>query len=80
MSSVPRDTVLQILKDISDRSNTLVVYVKESSDQITIINNGLPEVLIFPKDQEISRKMLHRLQNKYGIPIHVFYHPQLLTI
>lgn len=76
MSSVTRNTVMHVLRNVSKSYD---IYISESGDEVTIIKDGSPDVIIFPNDEEVPRKMLQRLQYKYGIPIHLFYHPENLA-
>jgi hypothetical protein len=53
-----------------------VELTEKQSDNATVtimVKNGLVEAIVLP--DAVGRRTLHRLQRKFGIPIHHFYHP-----
>jgi hypothetical protein len=69
-TAVSRDTVIKALK----ASN---VDISRDGDKFTLAKEGVPiETLVLP--QAIEKKMLFRFQYRYGVPIHWFFHPEMI--
>ena len=59
------------------RANGVVVHGQDKgpANMLVIARGDLIEAQQFPKN--LSRKMVHYLSRKYGVPIHYFYNPQM---
>lgn len=74
--SVPKSDVLHVLRSVSPALQLSLKISGEDSSEITIVKDGVPEVFLFT-DERIPRKMLHRLDKKYGFNIEFFFHPEM---
>lgn len=54
------------------------VLICDMGGQVTLAKDAFTEIILLP-DTYVSFKMLQRLKWKYGIPIHYFYHPEMLA-
>ena len=74
-------TVLEIVEALvilvleTALSNT-AISVTSTGQFLTIVKDGVPEVLLLPK--EVTRRMVLRLANRYGVNVEWFYHPEML--
>lgn len=66
---VSRDSVIVVLEAAG-------VSMTKAGATVTLFSkDGDPEVYYLP--QQVGRRMLHRLANKYGVPTEWFYHPEM---
>lgn len=65
---VSRDVVVLILQKCN-------VSLKIEDNELTLFKDGIPEVIVMP--EVIPRKMLHRFNIRYGVPIELFYNPEM---
>ena len=72
--SVGRGTVIKVLKEILAVSSATI---EVQNPEVIIVKDETPAVYNLPEN--VPRKMLHRLAEKYGIPIEYFYHPEMLS-
>ena len=53
------------------------VGVSENQDgTVTLIKGNKIDVMVF--EPELEKKILFRFQYRYGVPIHWFYHPEMI--
>jgi len=69
-SGVSRDVAIAAL-----RASKVGVSIG-SGDEVTLAKDELLETLIFPPILE--KNMLFRLKYRYGVPIHWFFHPEMI--
>ncbi len=67
--AVKRSIVLDVLKKHN-------VFVAAKSNEFTLNKGDIVEVYRFP--DPLHRRMIHRLSRKFDIPIHHFYHQELI--
>ena len=71
---VLRSTIVAVLKYhkvlLADLDGNITVYLPP---------DGAPQVILLP-DEYVSYKLLQGFQWKYGIPIHQFYHPDVIGL
>lgn len=74
-SSVPFDNVVAAFRSLQSSAK---LTISVTGNTLTVYKNGVPECLDFPSGN-VSQRMLHRLQAKYGIRIEFFYRPELIN-
>ena len=57
-------------------SNTPGVSVKAEDRFLTLVKDGIPEVLLLP--DQVTRRLVQRIAHKYGVNIEWFYHPEMI--
>ncbi len=70
--SLPKSTIIAVLK-----AHGVSVYPQAEDHAYTVITDGKETTLALRLGDAVSRKAVHGLQRKFGIPIHHFYNPQL---
>jgi hypothetical protein len=76
---VPKETVLSVLRahkvDVSDvegdASVTKIARNSASEEELQLKAYSLPGT--------VGRRMLHYLSRTYGVPVHHFYHPEMVS-
>jgi hypothetical protein len=71
---VKREVVLEVLR-AHGVSVTLDTY-EETPNKYLMIKGDIIESVVLP--DFVIQRMIHRFQYKYGIEIHLFYHPEML--
>jgi hypothetical protein len=66
---VPRNSVVTVLR-------AYAVSAVVSGDKVTISRGSVDPPLVFEFPSVIHRRTLQRLSVKFGIPIHLFWHPE----
>lgn len=72
--TLPRGNVIHVLQTALIDSG---VSFKVEDNTVTIVKDGTP--MVYPLPEQVTRKMVARLANKYGVNIEWFYHPEMLT-
>jgi hypothetical protein len=67
---VHRDIVVKVLKAHD-------VDVSSDGDNFTLAKEGVP-IQTYVLTIQVERKMLFRFQYRYKVPIHLFFHPDML--
>jgi len=53
------------------------VHVSSDGDNFTLAKEGV-EIQTYVLPIQVERKMLFRFQHRYKVPIHLFFHPEML--
>ena len=70
---VKKETVIHILKTALNSSG---VSISATVDTVTIVKDGIPYVYKLPA--QVTRKMVSKFSNKFGVKIEWFYRPDML--
>lgn len=71
--AVPTDTVVHVLKTMSDM---LKISVAFGDGTLTVIDGDVPDA--YKLHDYVPRKLLHYFSRKYNVPIHFFYNPGMM--
>jgi serine/threonine protein phosphatase PrpC len=71
--SLPVGSVLGVL-----RAHGLSCYSQAEDPTHTVVADGHGLILAFSLGTFVSRRMVQSLSRRFGVPIHLFYNPQML--
>ena len=73
--SVNREIVLRVIRIALEDAQTTSIKIEEH--YVTIVRDGVPSVYVLPA--QVTRRMLQKFSNKFGVKIEWFYHPDMLV-